>query len=160
MAVAPAVPPWAAAMALTIARPRPEPGRCDGAAAAVEPVEDVRQLVAGDAGAVVADLDDDVAVAPGGGDGGDGAGGGVRGHVAEDVVEGPAQQFLVAGGHQAVRDVGVPGALRVGDPRTGGALADQAGEVDRVVPPFRRLVQAGQPEHVIDQAAHPLGLQR
>ena len=47
-------PPWASATCLTIARPRPDPGSPRAAAGAVEAVEDVRQVLRGDAGAVVA----------------------------------------------------------------------------------------------------------
>ena len=37
---------------------------------------------------------------------------------------------------------------------------DQGGEVDQVVLLAGVLVEPGQPEHVVDQPAHPLGLQR
>ena len=81
-----------------MARPRPDPGSGRGAGP-VEAVEDAGELVGGDAGAVVADLDHDAAAAVlAGGDGGGGALGGVRAHVGEQVVDGPAQQFLVADG--------------------------------------------------------------
>ena len=49
------VPPWASTMSRTIASPRPEPGWLRDGDRPVEPVEDVRQIVDGDAGTVVAD---------------------------------------------------------------------------------------------------------
>ena len=56
--------------------------------------------------------------------------------------------------------MGGPGPLRVGGLRAGGALADEGGEIDRIVGLLRRLIQPGEPEHVVDQGAHSLGLQR
>src|SRR5215472_7674084 len=86
------------------------PGRAVPARpAAVEAVEDTGELRRRHAGAVVADLDGDAAVAPGGGQGGRRVARGVRADVGEQVVDGPAEQFLVARGGQVGRDVGVPG---------------------------------------------------
>src|SRR5207245_9567485 len=57
-------------------------------AAPVEPVEDAGELVGGDAGTVVADLDRDAAIALGSGEGGRGVARGVRPDVGEQVVDG------------------------------------------------------------------------
>jgi hypothetical protein len=110
--------------------------------------------------AAVADLDHDVAVALGGGDGGDGPGGGVGAHVGEQVVDGPAQQLLVAGGHEAGGDLRPPRPPRISDLGPFGTSPHQGGEIDHVVLLVGVLVEPGQPEHVVDQPAHPLGLQR
>src|SRR5689334_13287512 len=62
--------------------------------AAVEAVEDAGELSRGHPRAVVADLDGDAAVAPGGGEGSRGVARRVRADVGEQVVDGPAEQFL------------------------------------------------------------------
>ena len=127
---------------------------------AVEAVEDAHELISRDAGAVVADLDGDGAAVLGRADGGDGAGRGVGADVGEQVVDGPAQQLVVTDGLKAGRNVCLPGPLQVGDAGPLGAFGDEGGEVDRVALLAGMLVESGQPEHVVDQAAHPLGFQR
>ena len=79
LSLASVVPWWVLAMAVTMASPRPDPGWFGGGA--VEAVEDAGQQAGRDAGPVVADLDGDRAVVAGGGDGGNGADGGVGMHV-------------------------------------------------------------------------------
>src|ERR1035437_638723 len=61
-----------------------------------EALEDVRQLVRRNAGAVVADLDGDATAGGGRGDYARGVSGGVHKHVYQQVVDGAAQQFFVA----------------------------------------------------------------
>src|ERR1700734_1687407 len=60
------------------------------------------------------------------------AGGSVHEHVHEQVVDGAAQQFLVAGHGQAVGDPRLPAPPGVGDPRPLRASGDHGGEVDRL----------------------------
>jgi hypothetical protein len=84
----------------------------------------------------------------------------VGAHVGEQVVDGPAQQFLVPGGHEAGGDLRPPRPLRVGDLGPFGTSVDQGGEIDQVVLLVGMLVEPRQPEHVVDQPAHALGFQR
>ena len=103
------------------------PGRYPGP---VEPVEDAGQLFRRDTRAVVADVQHHLASAPGDGDGGGAAVGGVRGHVAQNVVDGPAEQFLVPGDLQATGDVAAPGPVRVSGAGPLHALGGQRAEID------------------------------
>ena len=71
--------------------PEAGPGTLRRGSRAVEAVEDPGEPVGGDAGAVVADLDDHAVVVVVGGDDGGGPLRGVRVHVGQQVVHGPAQ---------------------------------------------------------------------
>ena len=86
-------------------------------------------------------------------------GGGVHEHVHQQVVDGAAEQFLVADRAQAAVDADPPGPFGVGDPGPLGAPGDHGGHVDGLGGPAGMLAQPGQPEHVVDQPAHPAGLQ-
>src|SRR5215475_2294462 len=77
-------------------QPEAGPGARRRRRGAVEAVEDMRELVGRDTGAVVADLDRDVAVALSGGDGGDGPAVGVGEHVGEQVVDGGTVATITA----------------------------------------------------------------
>lgn len=127
---------------------------------AVEAVEDVAQLVGRHARAVVADIDLDRAALRGGGDGGDGSVRGVCANVGEQVVDGTAEQIFVAGDHQAGGDVRTPDPLAAGVPGPLGASGEQRAQVDEVAALIGKLVQAGKAEHVVDQPAHALCLER
>jgi hypothetical protein len=83
----------------------------------------------------------------------------VHEHVHQQVVDGAAEQFLVADRAQAVADADPPGPFGVGDPGPLGTAGDHGGQVDRLRAPAGMLAQPGQPEHVVDQPAHPAGLQ-
>ena len=72
--------------------PRPGPGASGG----VETLEDVRQLIGWDAGAVVGHLDREVTADLARGDHAYRVTGGVHEHVHEQVVDRAAEQFLVA----------------------------------------------------------------
>src|SRR5690348_2624733 len=67
----------------------------------------------------------------------------MRGHVAEDVVDGPAQQFLVPGDFEATGDVALPGPLRAGRPGRLRAFGHQGAEVDGLPLPAGVLVEPG-----------------
>jgi len=66
-------------------------------------------------------------------------------HVGQQVVHGPAQQFLVADGDEPGGDAGLPGSLRIGDPAPLDAAGGERAEVDRVPLPGGMLIEAGQP---------------
>jgi hypothetical protein len=55
--------------------------------------------------------------------------------------------------------VRLPGPHGIGDLGPLDARLDQSGDIDRVPLPLRMLVEASQPEHVVDQPAHPLCFQ-
>src|SRR4029077_3978782 len=102
------------------------------APAPVEALEDVRQRLRRDPGAVVADLDGDAVARGRRGDRAGGPGGGVYEHVHQQVVDGAAEQFLVADGAQVVADADSPGPFGVGDPGPLGTARDHGGQVDRL----------------------------
>ena len=81
-------------------------------------------------------------------------------HVGEQVVDGPAQHFPVTDGDQAGRGARLPGPRGIGDPGPLDAVVHQSGDIDRIPLPLGMLIEASQPEHVVDQLAHPLGLQQ
>jgi hypothetical protein len=83
----------------------------------------------------------------------------VGAHVGEQVVDGPAQHLPIADGDQVGRDVRSPGPRGIGDLGPLDAVVHQDGEIDRIPLPLGMLVEASQPEHVVDQPAHPLCLQ-
>ncbi len=127
--------------------PEAGPGTPGRGARAVEPVEDAGEPVGRDAGTVVADLHDDAVAGLAGGDDGGGPFRGVRVHVGQQVVHGPAQQFLVADGDEPGGDAGLPASPRIGDPgpldAAGGQRADIGSGPGYGQPP--RLVQVACP---------------
>src|ERR1700684_1384419 len=122
-----AVPPWVAATAVTIARPRPDPGRAEGAAARWKRSKTRGSCPVGTPGpsaltctVIVPSRSPAAMVAA--------VPGGVCGHVGEQIVGGAAQQFLITGHQESRVDGRVPGTVRVGDPGPLDAARPQRGK--------------------------------
>ena len=97
------VPPMASTKPLATARPKPTPLPGGGVERAVEAVEDARRLVRGDAGATVADLDQQGVGAGAGDDLDRRAGRGVAGGVLEEIDQHLLQQDEVGPQQRADR---------------------------------------------------------
>jgi hypothetical protein len=66
-------------------------------------------------------------------------------HVGQQVVHGPAQQFLVADGDEPGGDAGLPGSPRIGDPGPLDAAGGQRADIDRLVLPGRSMSSTSRP---------------
>ena len=154
--VALTVPPWASASLRTIARPRPLPPvlPAAGLLRPPEPVEDVRQVLGGDAAAGVGDLDDDLVAVRAGADGHACRPAGCGAPRWRPGCRRPAAAVpgrRPAAGRPSVRTVRVTPA-RVGLPLVrGGDLGEQLVDVDLLpVQPQRARVGRGQVLEVVD----------
>ncbi len=132
-----------------------------GGVRAVEPLEDPRQMLAGNPGARVADLEADAGADPGGADGDAAAAARVPRGVLEHVLQDLPDRFGVGprlAGARLERHVELERLVDAGLDRAP-HLAGQRLELDgpRYRPPPTRF-DAGEVEQVVDQPLHALGV--